>query len=189
MINERRNRFLSYAGWTAGSLAVFCLILIYFAPRGIMLLAERRFTNVPAVTDEGRAPLNSMSHVNRFPTSDDKIIVRPNSDTFYSSGWYDLSRHPWVMTIPESDGRYYSVQFNDMFTNAFDYAGLRTTGSSAQSLFISGPRWRGEVPAGMKHVRCPSGKIWIIVRTMIYGEEDREYVREFQRGIVLRPYP
>ncbi len=52
-----------------------------------MPVSINRFTSVDEVTDVGRAPLNSISHTHRFPTPDDKIIVRPNADTFYSSGW------------------------------------------------------------------------------------------------------
>lgn len=188
MTSEKRKTIINMFIVLLLSISVFSFALIFFAPRIVMLIAERRFTNVDEITNEGKAPLNSTSHVNRFPTADDTIIVRPNADTFYSSGWYNLKDTAWLMDVPESDGRYFSIQFNDMWTNAFAYGGLRTHGTAAQTYLLMGPNWTGTVAPDTELIRCNTSKVWIIVRTMVYDEADREYVRLFQQGITITPY-
>ena len=45
-------------------------------------------------------------------------------------------------------GRYYSLQFIDMYTFNFAYVGSRATGNDAGSFLLAGPDWKGETPPG-----------------------------------------
>ncbi|MEA1910876.1 MAG: DUF1254 domain-containing protein [Spirochaetota bacterium] len=161
--------------------------IIYFAPRLIMRGAQFKLTNSETVTSEGIAPLNSISHTHRFPTAEDRVIVRLNTDTFYSSGWFQLKDEPFVVHVPETDGRYYSLQFNDVWTNAFAYIGKRTTGSEEGSYIIVGPKWEGDLPDGVKVITSPSNLIWVIGRTMFLGADDVEKVIAIQEQITFTP--
>jgi hypothetical protein len=51
-----------------------------------------------------------------------------------------------------SDGRYYVLQWIDLFTQNFAYVGPRSTGSEAGSYLIAGPKWNGETPPGIRQV-------------------------------------
>ena len=38
--------------------------------------------------------MNSFSNVGAFRPADVRVVVRPNFDTLYSSGWLDLTKEP-----------------------------------------------------------------------------------------------
>jgi len=172
---------------TVSSTVLFILILIFFAPRLVMVAAEKKLTDVDVVTSEGKAPLNNFSHTHRYPTAKDRIIVRLNTDTFYSSGWFNLNDEPYIIHLPKTDGRYYSIQINDVWTNAFAYLGKRATGSEEGNYAIVGPRWKGNLPAGVTKIVSPTNKIWIIGRIMFNGEDDMEIVTALQEKITATP--
>ncbi len=166
---------------------VFTSLGIYLLPRGIAYLAQRKLTNADHVTHEGRAPLNHISHVHRLATSDDKVIVRPNNDTFYSSAWMDLSKEAYLLSVPAMGERYYSLQFMDPWTNAFFYVGTRATGKAAGQFALVGPDWATPLPAGITPIRAPSNTVWIIGRTMVYGQDDVAAATALQEKITLTP--
>ncbi|RLD82505.1 MAG: hypothetical protein DRJ10_04970 [Bacteroidetes bacterium] len=169
------------------SLAFFIMPIIYIMPRIVMMAAQYKLTDTDTVTNEGKAPLNSISHTHRFPTGKDKIIVRLNTDTFYSSGWFDLSEQPFIVHVPKTDGRYYSLQFNDTWTNAYAYIGKRATGSNEGYYAIVGPNWEGELPVGISKIKSPTNLTWVIGRTMYLGKNDIQNVIHLQKQITLTP--
>ncbi len=183
MQTQTKKNILLFLVTTVSSMVLFILILIFFAPRLVMLAAEKKLTGVDVVTSEGKAPLNNFSHTHRYPTAKDRIIVRLNTDTFYSSGWFKLKDEPYIIHLPKTDGRYYSLQINDVWTNAFAYLGKRATGSEEGSYAIVGPRWKGDLPDGVSKIVSPTNKIWIIGRTMFNGEDDMETVMAMQEQI------
>jgi len=167
--------------------AVMIVPIIYFMPRIIMLGAQKKLTSTDVVTNEGKAPLNHISHTHRFPTAKDKMIVRMNTDTFYSSGWFQLEDEPFIVHVPKTDGRYYSLQLNDSWTNAFAYIGKRATGSEEGTYAIVGPDWKGDLPAGVSKIQSPTNLIWVIGRTMYFGIDDIETVKTIQNQITFTP--
>ena len=91
---------------------------------------------------EYKAPWNTLVNNARVYTPDDKAIQTPNSDTPYSFVGADLRAEPLVITVPAIDkGRYYSIQFIDMYTFNFAYVGSRATGNGAGSFLLAGPDW------------------------------------------------
>ena len=69
---------------------------------------------------------------------------RPNSDTPYSFVGADLRAEPLVLTVPAVEkGRYYSLQFIDMYTFNFAYVGSRATGNDAGKLSACGTGLEG----------------------------------------------
>jgi hypothetical protein len=77
---------------------------------------------------EFKATWNTLVNNARVYTPDDKAIQTPNSDTPYSYVGADLRAEPIVLTVPAVEkGRYYSLQFIDMYTFNFAYVGSRAT--------------------------------------------------------------
>ena len=90
---------------------------------------------------EYKADWNTLFNNARVYTPDDKSIQTPNSDTPYSYVGVDLRAEPVVFTVPAVEkGRYYSLQFIDMYTFDFAYVGSRATGNGAGSYLLAGPK-------------------------------------------------
>ncbi len=138
---------------------------------------------------EYKAPWNEIFNNARVYTPDDKAIQTPNSDTPYSYVGADLRAEPLVFTVPEVDqGRYYSLQFIDMYTFNFAYVGSRATGNGAGSFLLAGPNWQGEKPEGIKDIiRSETELVFVLYRTQLFGPDDIENVKSIQAGYKVEP--
>lgn len=131
---------------------------------------------------------NQLVHAAELLGPEFRDVVRPNNDTLYSMAWLDLRAQPIVLTVPEIEGRYYSVQLVDMFTHNFAYIGTRTTGTEAGSYVIAGPQWQGSKPGDAKEAfRSESSFVYCIIRTEVRGYDDLAAVREIQKRYLLTP--
>ncbi|MCG2841598.1 DUF1254 domain-containing protein [Sandaracinobacter sp. RS1-74] len=135
-----------------------------------------------------KAPWNQLNNVGRVFTPEDKAIQTPNSDTPYSQLGADLRAEPLVLSVPEVDeGRYYSLQFIDLYTFNFDYVGSRATGNGAGDYLLVGPGWQGDTPAGIRKViRSETEIAFVFYRTQLLNPGDIENVRKIQAGYKVR---
>ncbi len=138
---------------------------------------------------EFKASWNTIVNNARVYTPDDKAIQTPNSDTPYSYAGADLRAEPLVLTVPEIEkGRYYSLQFIDMYTFNFAYVGSRATGIGAGSYLLAGPKWQGEKPKGIKEViRCETEFAFVLYRTQLFDPGDIKNVEKIQAGYKVEP--
>ena len=162
---------------------------LYAYPLVLMDVTRKVATNVAAPSPVGgiHAPLNQFAHVPVFPDASFTAVVRPNADTLYSSLWFDVSKEPLLVSVPDSHGRYYLLPLLDMWTDVFSVPGTRTSGNGAQQFAIVGPDWKGKLPAGVTMYRSPTPGGWIIGRTQTNGVADYTAVRQFQAGIKAVP--
>ncbi len=160
--------------------------VIYGLPLVMMDLTSKRMTNV--IRPGGiSAPVNQFANAPIFPPASFKNVVRANVDTLYSSAFLDLSSEPLVLSVPDTDGRYYLLPMFDAWTNVFATPGARTTGTKAASFVITGPNWTGTLPAGMQPFKSPTNLVWILGRTQTNGPEDYPAVHAIQAGFKLIP--
>lgn len=159
----------------------------YLYPLVTMDVTRRVMSNVPAGVKPPAGPVNQMHHFRTFPKADFREVVRPNFDTLYSAAWLDLRKEPMIVTIPDSQGRYYVFPIYDMWTDIFFAPGKRTTGTGLQNYALVAPGWSGAIPAGVERVQSPTPMNWIIVRTQTNGEKDYESVHKFQNGMKVTP--
>jgi hypothetical protein len=133
---------------------------------------------------EYKSPWNTIYNNARVYTPDDKAIQTPNSDTPYSYVGADLRAEPVVLTVPAVEkGRYYSLQFIDMYTFNFAYVGSRATGNSPGNFLLAGPTWKGEKPKGIKSViRSETDFVFVLYRTQLFNPSDIENVKKIQAG-------
>jgi len=131
---------------------------------------------------------NEMHNTARVYTPDDKTVQTPNSDTPYSFAGVDLRTEPIVITVPAIEKeRYYSIQFIDMYTFNFAYAGSRSTGNEAGSFLLAGPNWKGEKPQGIKQViQSETELVFLLFRTQLFSPGDIEKVKKIQAGYKIR---
>ena len=69
--------------------------------------------------------------------------VTPNVNVIYGFGFLDLGPEPIILTVPDSNGRYYLVEIVDMYSNAFAYAGGLETGYKGGKFALVGPGLQG----------------------------------------------
>ncbi|MGW7077636.1 DUF1254 domain-containing protein [Streptomyces sp. NPDC054866] len=133
------------------------------------------------------APFNEFSHATRLAGPDDPF-VSVNNDTIYSLAQLDLSGGALLLTVPDTDGRYYVLQFVDAWTNNFAYVGRRATGTGAASFLLTPPGWDEEVPPGATRIAVPTQVASIVGRWACSGPDDVAAVRALQEDTHLEPY-
>jgi len=129
--------------------------------------------------------INHVIHTRELLGPQHRQVVTPNNDTLYTNAWLDLSQGPVVLHVPDFNGRYYVLGLLDFYTNPFGYIGSRTTGTAAGRFLLHGPSWRGEVPADMQAVPCPTDGVWMIGRLLVDGDADLPVVHALQDAIHL----
>jgi hypothetical protein len=159
---------------------------LYFYPLVTMDLTRKQLTNI--ATAQGiSAPPNTFANVAAYPTADMKTVVRPNFDTLYSSAWLDLTKEPMIVSVPDTNGRYYLLPMIDMWTDVFASPGWRTTGTQAGDYAVAPPGWNGSIPAGVVRINAPTPYVWIIGRTKTDGPADYAAVHKIQAGLKITP--
>ena len=134
-----------------------------------------------------QTPMNTFANIPAYPTADMRVVVRPNFDTLYSSGWLDLTKEPMVVSVPDTGGRFYLFPMLDMWTDVFASPGWRTTGTQAANFLVTPPGWTGSVPANLRQIKAPTPYVWIIGRTKTDGPKDYDAVHKIQAGYKLTP--
>ena len=160
--------------------------VVYGLPLVIMDITKEKTTNV-AKPEGFAAPINQFVNVRAFPDASFKDVVRANVDTLYSSAFLDLSAEPVVLSVPDTQGRYYLIPMIDAWTNIFASPGKRTTGTKAGHFAITGPGWSGTLPKGVTELKSPTNMVWIIGRTQTNGPKDYAAVHKVQDGYKLVP--
>jgi hypothetical protein len=160
---------------------------VYFYPLITMDITRKQLTNTEPKPGSIGGPMNMFNNIPEFPPADMRVVVRPNFDTLYSSGWLDLTKEPMIVSAPDTDGRYYLLPMLDMWTDVFASPGWRTTGTGAGDFLVTPPGWTGTVPDGMSHIPAPTPYVWIIGRTKTDGPSDYAAVNKIQAGYKITP--
>jgi hypothetical protein len=143
------------------------------------------------------SPMNSFANIPAYPPAEDKTVVRTNYDTLYSVGYLDLTKEPMVLSVPDTNGRYYLLPMLDMWTDVFASPGWRTTGTRDGHFLVTAPGWRPDLrerlvddlklPKDIQRIDAPTPYVWIIGRTKTDGPRDYEAVHKIQAGYKITP--
>jgi hypothetical protein len=144
---------------------------IYGYPLVTVDMTRKFFTNY-ATVQGSRGPMGQIIRLRTYPAVDDHAVTAPNADTLYTTAFLDVSREPWVFSIPDMGDRYYLMPMLDGWTDVFQVPGKRTTGGKAQNYAITGPGWTGTLPAGVTEYKSPTGIVWILGRIYCTGTPD-----------------
>ncbi len=160
---------------------------IYGYPLVTMDMTRKQFTNV-TVPDAAHAPMGQILKLRTYPAVDNHTVTAPNADTLYTLSWIDVSKEPWIYSIPDMGDRYYLMPMLDGWTDVFQVPGKRTTGDKAQKYAITGPGWTGTLPAGVTEYKSPTGLVWILGRIYCTGTPaDYTAVHALQDKFSLAP--
>ncbi|WP_371366665.1 DUF1254 domain-containing protein [Pseudomonas sp. QL9] len=160
----------------------------YAYPLVLMDITRQQMTNVPdASSVPQRAPINQFAHYRAYPDAHSRDVVRLNFDTLYSMAWVDVGKEPMILSLPDTDERYYLMPMLDMWTDVFAVPGSRTTGNKAGNFALASADWKGELPKGVELIRTPTPVFWILGRTQANGPADYDSVRKLQDQYRLVP--
>ncbi|WP_242606196.1 DUF1254 domain-containing protein [Legionella cincinnatiensis] len=98
--------------------------------------------------------------------------VTPNTNVIYGFGFLDLSKEPIILSVPDSNNRYYMVQLLDMYTNSFAYVGGVTTGYKGGTYALVGPNWKGKLPNHITRIEAPTP--WILIQPRVHVVNDAD---------------
>jgi hypothetical protein len=160
---------------------------IYAYPLVTMEYTRRVMTNV-AAPEGTRGPMGQFVRLREYPSAKFRDVTAPNADTLYTTAWLDVSKEPWIVSLPDMKGRYYLLPMLDGWTNVFQVPGKRTTGTGAQKYAITGPGWKGTLPKGVTEYKSPTGMVWILGRIYCTGTpEDYKEVHALQDQVSVVP--
>lgn len=160
---------------------------IYGYPLVTMEMTRRVMTNVREEVGT-RAPMGHLTRLRSYPTAAFRDVTAPNADTLYTTTWIDVGKEPWVLSLPDAHERYYLFPMLDGWTDVFQVPGKRTTGTGAQTYAITGPGWKGKLPAGVTEYKSPTGIVWVLGRIYCSGtKEDYAAVHKMQDEISIVP--
>jgi hypothetical protein len=169
---------------------------VYLYPLVTMDVTRRQFTNIEPGKEIGKGPMNMFSNVPEYPPADFKGVVRPNFDTLYSIAYLDVTKEPMVVSVPDTNGRYYLLPMLDMWSDVFTSPGWRTTGTQAGNFIVAPAGWRPDLrerfdefklPRDTQRIEAPTPIVWIIGRTKTDGPPDYDAVRKIQAGFKVTP--
>lgn len=159
---------------------------VYSFPLVIMDLTRQVFTAVPAPNANG-SPANQFGNKKVFPDATFVNVVNPNADTLYSSAWVDTGKEPIIISLPDTQGRYYLMPMLNYWTDSFASPGSRTTGTGSGNFAITGPNWSGKLPVGITEMKSSTRWVWIVGRIACTGPSDYQNVSKLQDQLKLTP--
>ena len=111
---------------------------------------------------------------------------RPNTDTFYSLAYLDLSNGPVVLSVPDMGDRYFSFQLTEPYISVAGYVGSRTTGPGPGTYAITWTGAPGEVE-GATPIEVPYASMMMLGRTLAGDVEDQAIAIELMKQYTLTP--
>jgi hypothetical protein len=160
---------------------------VFGYPLVTMEMTRRVMTNV-AAPEGTRAPMGHFVRMRTYPDAAFRDVTAPNADTLYTTTWLDVSKEPWILSLPDMAGRYYLFPMLDGWTEVFQVPGKRTTGTGAQTYAITGPGWNGTLPAGVTRYESPTAIVWLLGRIYCTGTpEDYAAVHALQDEVSVVP--
>ena len=160
---------------------------VYGFPLIVMDLTKDQGTAV-ATAGEITAPINQFAVMTKYPDASFRAVPRTGLDTLFAVAWADLDKEPLVLSVPDTNGRYYVIALFDMWSNVFTSIGKRNTGTAAANFLIAGPGWTGTPPADIKETfRSPTRFVWVNGQMQADGPKDYDVVNALQKQYKLTP--
>jgi hypothetical protein len=158
------------------------------ASYGVPIVAMYNLRNTIAFGTNAQSHPNGIWHIEDIATpqiAQQLGYVTPNVNVIYGFGFMDLRQEPIILKAPNSNGRYYTVEIVDMWTNAFAYVGGMATGYKGGTFALVGPGWHGALPKGLRRIDCPTRWIELQPRVHVKNQADLGAARSVLNGITV----
>jgi hypothetical protein len=134
------------------------------------------------------APTGQLSMLSDYIDPAETFVTCPNQDVVYGLGYFSLDEQPVVLQVPEFGDRFWVYAIYDMRTDQAGELG-KPYGSKAGFYLLKGPKWKGEVPAGITGViQSPTAVANVIPRAFMDDTpEDRAAIQPLLNQIVAYP--
>ncbi|MGK2954225.1 MAG: DUF1254 domain-containing protein [Solirubrobacterales bacterium] len=146
----------------------------------------RTSTSVNVPNGRGGGPVNAFSHFTKLADAKDRTVVIPNSDTLYSMAWLDLRNGPMVVHTKPTK-RFHVLELVEPWQENFANIGSPDHSFKDGDYLVVKKGWKGKVPKGLTKITAPYDRVWIIGRTIIYGQKDLKNVRKVQKTYRITP--
>jgi hypothetical protein len=160
---------------------------VYAYPLVTMEFTRRGLTNVSTAEDV-KAPMGQVARMRTYPNASFRTVTAPNADTLYTQAWFDVSKEPYIVTVPDMGDRYFLLPMLDAWTNVFASPGTRNGGGKPRTFAITGPGWHGTLPPDVLEYQSPTALVWLLGRIYCSGApEDYDAVHKLQDQITAVP--
>jgi hypothetical protein len=161
---------------------------VYGFPLVMMDLTKEASTATPTAGSM-KAPINQFAVMTQYPDASFRAVARTGLDTLFATAWADLDKEPLVLSVPDTNGRYYVIALFDIWSNVFASIGKRNTGTGSGNFLIAGPGWQGTPPADVKEVFwSPTRFVWVNGQMQANGPHDYSVVNALQKQYKLTPF-
>lgn len=148
------------------------LAYVYGYPLVDMSQQMHNETHRVAADQQVHAPVNRIFSYGALVTPATQGNLRmPNHDTLYFSGWYDVSKEPVLLHVPDTAGRYYTIAVTNFYSEV-EHLGRRTTGTAERTFALVPPGYAGALPEGVTPVTTETPRGWLLGRMLVNGEQD-----------------
>lgn len=160
---------------------------IYGYPLVSMEITRRVMTNV-VTPEDAKAPMGQFAHIRTYPKATFKQHKAPDTDILSSTAWLDLKFEPYILRVPKVGSRCYFLPLLNAWSEIFASITPRMNGGAACDYAITGPGWKGTLPASIQEIKSPTNTVWITGRTHCCGSaEDYKAVHVIQNFYSLMP--
>lgn len=170
----------------AGPIRQAALAHLYGYPLVYNLREIAKFPTGPNLTGPEAVAFNTFGYA-RTLLDHTARFVSPNNDTLYLVAMCDVGNGPLVLHVPNTNDRYYVLQFVDAWTNNFAYIGRRATGTAAARFLLAARDYKGGVPDDMRIIHSPTGLFAIVGRIAVNGIDDLPAAHALQDRFSLEP--
>ena len=147
----------------------------------------RTSTSVNWPNGRGGGPVNMFSHFRKLADARDRTVVLPNSDTLYSMAWLDLRHGPVVIHSRKGTRRFHVFELLDPWTENFANIGSPMGARPDGNYLVVNRKWKGKAPKGLKLIRSPYNRVWVIGRTLVLDKADLPRVHRIQNTYRIVP--
>ena len=170
----------------AGKVRLAAVAYLYGYPLVYSMHEIAKFPAGPNLAQPEALPYNTFGYARQL-LDPNAHFVSPNNDTLYLVAMCDVRSGPLVLHVPDTQDRYYVLQFVDAWTNNFAYIGRRATGTAEGRYLLAPQGYDGPAPAGMQVVHAPSGLFAIVGRIAVSGAADLPAAHALQDQFTLTP--